>query len=331
MGFSGECDALPGLSQRAGSAVHDPIDFVDDPYRTYYGPGHGDAHNTLGVAGAMAAVATRDAMRRQSVSGTLRYFGSAGEEQLIGKAYAARMGVYDDLDAFVDWHPGTENITGWGSNSALISAVFTFLGVAGHGGEPIGNKSGLDGVELMNVMTEYLREKNVAPSGRFHYAVTYGGEAPNVTPEIAHVWYYAREGSPSRVQVLFDKIVTCARAAADASQTEMHYRILGATWNNLGNQIGTELRYENMQDIGGTDHTDTEHTLARAIQATLGVPQVGLRDEVAPLRPPGVFLGGSSTDMGDVSWRVPTIRGTAATRPDLCPNHHWNATQSRAA
>ena len=326
MGFSGECDALPGLSQRSGSPVHDPIDFVDDPYRPYYGPGHGDAHNTLGTAGAAAAVAVREAMRLHNIAGTLKYFGSAGEEQLVGKAYAVRTGVYDDLDAFVDWHPGTDNSTSWGSNSALISAMFTFLGVAGHGGEPLGNKSGLDGVELMNVMTEYLREKNVAPSGRFHYAVTYGGEAPNVTPEIAHVWYYVREGTPERARVLFDKIVACARAAAEASQTEMEYRIISGTWNTLGNQVGTELRHENMVDIGGTPHSAEDHELAKAIQATLGVPQVGLRDEIAPLRPPGVFLGGSSTDMGDVSWHVPTIRGLAATRPDLCPNHHWNVT-----
>jgi amidohydrolase len=326
IGFSGECDALPGLSQRAGSPVHDPIDFVDDPYRPYYGPGHGDAHNTLGVAGAMAAIGTREAMIRQSLPGTLMYFGSAGEEQLIGKAFAVRAGVYDPLDVFIDWHPGTDTNTSWGTNSALISVMFTFLGVAGHGGDPLGNKSGLDGVELMNVMTEYLREKNVAPSGRFHYAVTYGGEAPNVTPEIAHVWYYVREGSPARAQVLFDKIVTCAQAAAAASQTDVHYRVISGTWNVLGNQVGTELRYENMQEIGPPSHSDAGQALARAIQATLGVPQLGLRQEVAPLRPPGIFLGGSSSDVADVSWRVPTIRGNAATRPDLCPNHHWNVT-----
>jgi amidohydrolase len=326
IGFNGECDALPGLSQRAGSPVHDPIDFVDDPYRPSYGPGHGDAHNTLGVAAAAAAVAVRDAMIRNSIAGTLRYFGAAGEEQLIGKAYAVRAGAYEGLDAFVDWHPSPVTSTGWGSNSALISAVFTFLGVAGHGAEPLGNRSGLDGVELMNVMTEYLREKNVAPTGRFHYAVTYGGEAPNVTPEIAHVWYYAREGSPARVQVLFDKIVTCARAAADASQTEMRYRVVAGTWNILGNQVGAELRYENMQEIGPPSHSEEDQALARAIQATLGVPQVGLTKDLVPLRPPGVFLGGPSTDVGEVSWHVPTIFGVATTRPELCPNHHWNVT-----
>src|SRR3954454_1511618 len=105
MGFNGECDAMPGLSQRARSSVHEASDFVNDPYPAHYGPGHGDAHTTLGVAAAAAAVATRDAMIRNSIAGTLRYFGAAGEEQLIGKAYAVRAGVYDGLDAFVDWHP----------------------------------------------------------------------------------------------------------------------------------------------------------------------------------------------------------------------------------
>ncbi|HLH25009.1 MAG TPA: amidohydrolase [Chloroflexota bacterium] len=326
LGFNAECDALPGLSQRAGSPVHDPLVFNDDPYRPTYGPGHGDAHNTLGSAAAAAAVATREAMRRHNLDGTLRVYGAAGEEQLVGKAYAVRAGYYDDLDAFVDWHPGTQANTGWGSNSAILSVVFTFMGLAGHGAEPLGNKSALDGVELLNIMTEYLREKNVAPSGRFHYAVSYGGEAPNVTPELAHVWYYVREGSPARVQVLFNKIVACAQAAAAASQTEMQMRVVGGSWNALGNQVGTELRYDNMQYIGAPTHSEADQALARAIQESLGVPQVGIPQEISPLRPPGVFLGGPSTDMGDVSWRVPTIRGNSATRPDLCPNHHWNVT-----
>ncbi|HZU06034.1 MAG TPA: amidohydrolase [Chloroflexota bacterium] len=327
MGFNGECDALPGLSQRGGSPVHDPLEFNDDPYRPSYGPGHGDAHNTLGAASAAAAVAVAQAMRRHNLDGTLKFFGSAGEEQLVGKCYAVRAGAYEGLDAFVDWHPGTDASTSWGSNSALLSVVFTFLGVAGHGAEPLGNKSALDGVELLNIMTEYLREKNVAPSGRFHYAIPYGGEAPNVTPEIAHAWYYVREGSPARLRVLYDKIVACARAAAEASQTDLHIRVVAGTWNTLGNQVGTELRYENMLLIGPPDHSEEDHALARAIQATLGVPQVGLTSrEIVPLRPPGVFLGGPSTDMGDVSWHVPTIRGLSATRPALCPNHHWNVT-----
>ncbi len=175
-------------------------------------------------------------------------------------------------------------------------------------------------------MTEYLREKNVAPSGRFHYVVAYGGEAPNVTPEVAHAWYYVREATPERVQVLYDKIAACAEAAAAASQTDLSTRIISASWNRLGNQLGAELRYENMQAIGGPSHTEEDQALARAIQASLGVPQVGIADAIVPLRPPGVFLGGPSSDMGDVSWQVPTIAGGSATRPDLCPNHHWNVT-----
>lgn len=326
IGFSGECDALPGLSQRGGSPVHEPIEFYDDPYRSSYGPGHGDAHNTLGTAGAAAAIATKEAMQRHNLAGTLRYFGSAGEEQLVGKAYAVRDGVYQGLDAFVDWHPGPDTNTSWGSNSVLISVLYTFMGVAGHGGEPLGNKSALDGVHLMNVAAEFLREKNVAPSARFHYAVSYGGEAPNVTPEIAHVWYYVREGTPARAEVLLEKITACARAAAEASQTDLHVRLLSGTWNTLGNQAGTELRYENMTLLGGPQHTEADAELARAIQTTLGVRPVGLTSEVTPLRPPGAFLGGTSTDLGDVSWQVPTIRGIVTTRPAGCPNHHWNVT-----
>jgi len=326
-GFNGESDALPGLSQRRGVATHDPLIYNYDAYGPTYGPGHGDGHNLLGVASAGAAVATAEGVRRQNLNATLKFFGSSGEEQLVGKAYAVRDGAYNGLDAFLDWHPLPVTSVDWSPFSALQSATFMFLGAAGHGGSPLGNRSGLDGALLMAHMTEYLREKNVGPAGRIHYAVINGGSAPNVTPDLCSVWYYVREGSPARLQVLYDKIVTCAKAAASASQTKLTYRSNTAVWNLLGNKAAAELVFDNMQTIGPPKFTAEDITFAKSLQRALGRPEVGLPDSIVPLAPPRTTnLGGPSSDAADVSWITPRVGFYSACWPPGVPNHNWAAT-----
>jgi amidohydrolase len=330
IGFSGEYDALPGLSQKKAASIHEP-GYEYDAYAPRYAPGHGCAHNTLGAAAAGGAIATAEALKRHGVAGTVRYFASTGEEQLIGKAYAVKAGAYNGLDAFVDWHPGSSTNTGWGTNSAIISASFTFLGATSHGGSPLDARGALDGVQLLVTMSEYLREKNVAASGRMHYVVANGGGAPNVLPDIATAWFYAREGSPARTQVLFDKLVTCAEAAAAASRTELRMRINSAVWNQLGNRVGAELVHENMTAIGPPQHSAATEELANAIQKSIGRPQNGMSKSISPLNPPNpTFLGGGSTDVADITWNVPTVRLNAATNVPGAPNHHW-AVSSTAA
>ena len=327
LGFNGEYDALPGLSQRAGAAKHEPVIYNYDAYGPTYGPGHGDGHNLLGVASAGAAIATARGMRQQNLNATLKYFGSTGEEQLVGKAYAVRAGAYDGLDAFMDWHPLPVTSVDWSPFSALQSTTFTFLGAAGHGGSPLGNRSGLDGALLMATMSEYLREKNVGPAGRIHYAVINGGGAPNVTPDICSIWYYVREGSPARLKVLHDKLMTCANAAASASQTRLTYRLNSAVWNLLGNKAAAELVFDNMQTIGPPRFTADDVAYAKSLQRALGRPEVGLPDSIVPLAPPRpTNVGGPSSDAADVSWITPRVGFYAACWPPGVPNHNWAAT-----
>jgi aminobenzoyl-glutamate utilization protein B len=331
IGFNAEYDALPGLSQKSGSTTHDPLVYNYDAYGPTYGPGHGDAHNTLGAGGTAAAIAVSQAIHAQGLTATVKVFGTTGEEQLVGKPYMVKAGVYDGLDAFCDWHPFGATLAFWNTTSALSSATFTFLGAAGHGANPLGNKSGLDGALLMATMSEYLREKNVAPSGRFHYAIINGGGAPNVTPDMCSIWYFIREGSPARVQVLYDKIVACAKAAAQASQTRLAHKFHSATWNSLGNKAGAELMNDNMQRIGPPVFTDGDQTLAKAVQTSLGKPAVGMASTIVPLSPPApAFAGGISTDTADVSWHVPTATALAATFPAGVPNHNWGVTAAAA-
>lgn len=331
LGFNAEYDALPGLSQKKGVSSHDPLVYHHDAYGPTYGAGHGDAHNALGAGGTAAAIAVAQAIRTTGLKATVKLFGSAGEEQLVGKAYAVKAGVYDGLDAFLDWHPFNITVPFWNTTSALISATFTFLGASGHGGTPLGNKSGLDGALLMATMSEYLREKNVAPSGRFHYAVINGGGAPNVTPDMCSIWFFVREGSPARAQVLYDKIVDCAKAAAQASQTRLVSKFHSATWNLLANKAGAELLNDNMRQIGAPAFTDQDHALAKAVQKSLGRPEVGMPTALTPLAPPAAaYTGGLATDTADISWQAPTAVLLSAAYPPGLPNHNWGVTATAA-
>ncbi|MFF4243538.1 amidohydrolase [Streptomyces sp. NPDC001822] len=331
LGFNAEYDALPGLSQKRGVSSHDPLVYHHDAYGPTYGAGHGDAHNALGAGGTAAAIAVAHAIRAHGLKATVKLFGSAGEEQLVGKAYAVKAGVYDGLDAFLDWHPFNITVPFWNTTSALISTTFTFLGASGHGGTPLGNKSGLDGALLMATMSEYLREKNVAPSGRFHYAIINGGGAPNVTPDMGSIWFFVREGSPDRARILYDKLVDCAKAAAQASQTRLVHKFHSATWNLLANKAGAELLNDNMREIGAPRFTDADHALAKALQRSLGRPEVGMPTELTPLAPPAAgYTGGLATDTADVSWQAPTAVLLSAAYPPGIPNHNWGVTATAA-
>ncbi|MEU4094807.1 amidohydrolase [Streptomyces sp. NPDC026673] len=331
LGFNAEYDALPGLSQKQGVPTHDPLVYNYDAYGPSYGAGHGDAHNALGAGGTAAAIAVAHAIRTHGLKGTVKLFGSAGEEQLVGKAYAVKAGVYGGLDAFLDWHPFNITVPFWNTTSALISATFTFLGASGHGGTPLGNRSGLDGALLMATMSEYLREKNVAPSGRFHYAIIHGGGAPNVTPDMCSIWFFVREGSPDRARILYDKIVECAKAAAQASQTRLVHKFHSATWNLLANKAGAELLNDNMRQIGPPAFTERDHALAKAVQKALGRPEVGMPTELTPLAPPAAsYSGGLATDTADISWQAPTAVLLSAAYPSGVPNHNWGVTATAA-
>lgn len=331
IGFNAEYDALPGLSQKAGVGVHDPLVYNTDPYAPTYGAGHGDAHNTLGTGATAAAIAVSQAISKQGLKATVKVFGTTAEEHLVGKPYMVKAGVYDGLDAFVDWHPFNANLAFWNTTSSLISATFNFLGATGHGANPLGNKSGLDGAVLMATMSEFLREKNVAPSGRFHYAIVNGGGAPNVTPDFCSIWFFVREGSPERTTVLYNKIVEAAKAAAQASQTTLVHRFNSGTWNLLPNKAGAELMNDNMQKIGPPVFTDADQTLAKSLQHALGKPETGMPTTLIPLAPPPpVFGGGISIDTADVSWQTPTLVALAATIPAGMPNHSWTVTSAAA-
>lgn len=332
LGFSGEYDALPGLSQKKGVGRHDPLVYEHDPFHPGYGPGHGCGHAALGTAAAAAASAVAQAAKRHKLDVTVKFFGSTAEEQLVGKTYAVSKGVYDGLDAFLDWHPSTGNATGWETSNAMTAITFTFLGVAGHGGTPLGNKSAGDAAVMMATMSEFLREESMAPSARLHWVISNGGDIPNVTPEISQIAYYVRDGSPERVNSLLEKVIAVSEAAAKASRTKVSHKITSACWNQLPSKAFAELMYDNMRQIGPPEYTEDAQQLAKELQKSLGLPEKGLQKDIKKLAPPNpLFLGGGSTDVADISWQVPTVSMGAALAPVGTKMHTWSTAACTAA
>jgi len=234
IGFLGEFDALPMLSQKGRVPKKDPV--VEGA------PGHGCGHNTMGTAAIAAAIATKQAMEKFGFKGTIKVFGSPGEEILASRPYMVRAGLFKDVDTVIDNHSSSDFSTAYGvSGNALISVIFTFKGKTAHSaGAPWTGRSALDAVELMTVASNYLRE-HLNPAHRLHYVILEGGQAPNVVPDRASVWYYVRN-TDQQLEAMFERVVNCAKAAALATGTELEeVRVLSATHQFHGNKALAEL------------------------------------------------------------------------------------------
>lgn len=317
IGILGEFDALPMLSQKGRVPKQDPL--------VPGAPGHGCGHNTMCTAAAAAAVAVKRAMDQYHLPGTVKVFGSPAEETLISRPYMVRAGLFEGVDAVIDNHSGSGLATGWGKGgNAMFSVIFTFTGKTSHGASPWSARSALDAVEIMNVATNYLRE-HLFYTYRMHYVVLEGGEAPNVVPDRAKVWYFVRN-SDERVEEMYQKVLNCARAGALATGTELaDVRVLSAIHQRNANKGLAELMHRNIEKVGMPDWSEEEQIFARALQRDLGEEEKGMPTEIAPLRGPGpVFVGGGSSDVGEVTRVAPTA---TLIFPGMVPGaigHHWS-------
>ncbi len=315
----GEFDALPGLSQTAGAPTRQPI--VADA------PGHGCGHNLLGTGALAAAVAVKDWLRATGHAGTLRFYGTPAEEGGAGKVYMLRAGLFKDVDVAVSWHPGDRNDASPSSTLANISAKFRFHGIAAHAAAaPDKGRSALDAVEAMDDMVNMMRE-HVPQETRIHYIITRGGAAPNVVPDFAEAYYYARHPDMRVLDGIWNRIVEAARGAALGTGTTMDMELTGAVYNVLPNEYLSGLMHRNLERVGGFAYTPEEAAFAEQLRKTLTSPPslpIGSQQEVQPERLGGV--GSASTDLADVSWNVPTVSMNAATFVPGVPAHSWQAT-----
>jgi len=319
IGVLGEYDALPMLSQEGRVPYQSPL--------VRGAPGHGCGHNMMGTAAAATVIAVKKSMEKHSIKGTIKFFGSPAEETVISRPYMVRAGVFDDVDAVIDNHSSGKMGTGFGvSGNALISAIFTFSGKTSHSaGAPWAGKSALDAVEIMNISANYLRE-HLHYTHRLHYIVMEGGEAPNVVPDKASVWYYVRN-TDERIEGMYDKIVNCARGAAMASGTELEeIRVLTGIHQRHSNRGMAELIQSNIGLVGMPQWTEEENDFAKALQKELGKEEEGFPAEVSPLKEPsGIQVGGGSSDVGEVSLVAPTATLRFPGGVPGMTGHHWSA------
>ena len=326
----GEFDALPYLSQEPGVAEHRPLEEG--------GNGHGCGHNLLGSAALLAATAVKDWMAENGIKGRVRYYGCPAEEGGAAKTYMVREGLFDDVDAAISWHPATFTGVNEASSLANTRIDFTFHGKAAHAaGAPELGRSALDAVELMNIGVNYLRE-HMPDSARVHYAyLDAGGVAPNVVQAKATVRQLIRASSLPDLRDLVERVRKIADGAALMTGTQVTSQVFSGVSNLLGNRPLEETMQRELEKLGPVAFDDADEAFAREIQTTLTAADIAttfkrigtkpvkglaLCDCVAPLD--RLSEGGEgSTDVGDVSWAVPTVQARVATCAIGTPFHTW--------
>ncbi len=316
IGIMGEFDALPGLSQ-AAMPSRSPV--VAD------GPGHACGHNLLGAGAALAAVALKEYMERNHVAGTLRYYGTPAEEGGDGKVYMIRAGLFRDVDVILHWHPGDENYVFNGGMLAMYTARFQFHGIAAHAAAgPERGRSALDAVMLMGNGLEFLRE-HIPSNSRVHYIITNGGAAPNVVPDSAEMYLYARNPSAAVLNNVWSRILKISQGAALMTETTLDVKDIGGDTNVVPNDVLAKVAQRNLEEVGGFAYTPEEKEFAAEVQKSLPPGTGKTLESTAAVVPLGARTGQASTDAGDVSWNVPTIGFRAATFVPGVVAHTWQA------
>lgn len=316
IGILAEYDALPGLSQKPVPSKQ-PVEEGK--------PGHGCGHNIFGTASTAAAVAMKEVMEKQKLSGTIKLFGCPAEETVVGKVFMARDGVFDGLSCCIQWHPSSVNGVSLGSSNALNQFEVEFFGKTAHAaGDPWHARSALDAIELTNIGLNYLRE-HLKPTARIHYVILDGGGAPNVVPDYARAWYYVRDINRESAEKDYERVLKIIEGAAKMTETIYKIRFISGVHEMLSNRPGNEIVYSNLLLVGPPQFTEEEQVYAKEIQKNLGIEEKGLKKEIEPFKLPQRSWGGGSTDVAEVSWLTPTTSLGVAFKPEGTPGHHWAA------
>lgn len=310
-----EMDALPGVSQ---AAVPER-----SPLRGRIS-GHACGHHLFGTGSVSAGIAIRHWLATNRRSGTIRVYGTPAEEGGAGKAYMVREGLFADVDVALHWHAGDRNTVTNEPTLSNKSAKFRFAGIAAHAAAaPERGRSALDGVEAMNFMANLMRE-HIPEDARMHYIITRGGDAPNVVPESAEVFYYVRHRNPLIMADIFDRLVKASEAAALGTGTQVQHEVIHGAYSLLPNDALAAVVDAQLRRVGGVTYDASEQEFAERLFKTLGKTEIALGSE-REIQPMGSRLSSGSTDVGDVSWSVPTIGFRTATWVPGTPAHSWQA------
>lgn len=313
IGILGEFDANAGISQKRQPTRE---------ARVEGGAGHGCGHNLFGTASLGAAVAIKEQIEKGQLKGTVIFYGTPAEETIFAKVWMARAGVFDQLDVCMDWHPGASIEAGTQSSKALVDFRVKFYGSSSHASsDPWNGKSAVDAMELYTTGLNYYRE-HILPTSRIHYQIEKAGDVVNVVPDFAQIWTRLRENNREKVDVLYERALKIAEGAALMTGTTHEIKLISGIYEIQVNRTGAEAMQKNLESLGEITYTDEEVAYANTILKETGKPLKGIDGSVHPLRETLPAQGGS-TDVGDVSQIVPTIRMSATVAASGGPWHSW--------
>ncbi len=314
IGILGEFDALPGLSQNK-VPTKNPLHEGQ--------PGHGCGHNLFGTASLGAAISIKEMIEQGKLKGTIKFYGTPAEEKFFGKLWMVRAGLFNGVDVVMDWHPGAETKAAVQTGLALVDFIVEFNGQAAHASaDPWNGRSASDALELYTTGINYLRE-HIKPSVRIHYHIQDGGQVVNVVPDYSRLWVRVRDTKREGMEEVYERVKKMAEGAAIMANVNYKISLVSGVYEVLVNRAGGDLLTKNLGLLGPMAYTNDEVDFARKIQESTGKPQVGLHTIVEPLEATDPNAGGGSTDVGDVSWVVPTVRLSVATAPIGTPWHSW--------
>ena len=314
IGIMGEFDALPGISQKAV------------PYKTPLeagAAGHGCGHNLFGTASLGAAVAIKNLIASGDLKGTIRFYGTPAEEKFFGKLWMVRAGLFDDLDACLDWHPADNTEADVQSSLALVDFLVEFHGQTAHASaDPWNGRSASDALELYTHGINAYRE-HIKPTVRIHYHIQDGGQVVNVVPDYSRIWVRVRDTKRAGMTEVYEHVKKMAGGAAIMANVDHEVNLISGIHEILPNRAGGAAMQKNLETLGDLTYTENELDFAYQIQEATQKPKVGIDGKIKPLLPTAKHPMGGSTDVGDVSFVVPVVRLGVTTAPKGTPWHSW--------
>lgn len=314
IGILGEFDALPGLSQKTV------------PYKAPLhegAPGHGCGHNLFGVASLGAATVIKELIAEGKLKGTVRFYGTPAEEKFFGKLWMIRAGLFEDVDVVMDWHPSAETSANVQSSLAMVDFLVEFEGQAAHASaDPWNGRSASDALELYTSGINYYRE-HIKPTVRIHYHIQDAGKVVNVVPDYSKIWTRVRDTKRVGMTKVWKQVERIAEGASIMANVDYKITLISGIHEVLVNRVGGAALQKNLETLGSIAYTESEQDFAKKIQEATQSEVVGIEMEINPLKETAEHPMGGSTDVGDVSFVVPTIRLGVTTAPKGTPWHSW--------
>ncbi|HSS03162.1 MAG TPA: amidohydrolase, partial [Kofleriaceae bacterium] len=267
-----EYDALPGLSQAAGTAKKQAV--------TEGAPGHGCGHNLLGTASVAAAIAANRERAAKKLPGTIQLFGTPAEEILFGKTFMIRDGAFKKTDLVLSWHPDDQNRVTNRTRLAVTAAHVEFFGRSAHAAAaPWLGRSAFDALMLFDHAISLMRE-HVKPTARIHRVIRDGGTAPNIIADHTLAEYWVRDSTGESVTEIMGRLKKAAEGAALATETRAQFTMTFSVREPVPNDALNAVLQRELDRVGPPKFDDADQRFAKAMQKELSFDPQGLATAV---------------------------------------------------